>query len=553
MTVTDPRGAQPEPPTPQESLSSQAQPPEKLTRILRRKSRSALVLVVAVALLGPALLLTQYYFSQRTSTVYTPIVDTTSQLMITMRWAQSDLRMDRAYGLPGAADRLAAREREATEAIDELTQLASEDSAFIPLLSKVTRSADSWWGYANTVVGASPDPDAAPMTRQENILAVADFTAFNAATESMHRLATEKRVDMRTWRTSILVGGSVLAITVVLLVSFAIIRDTRRTGELISDPIEELDRVARADAEGDRGTRARIDRGPAEIRALATAFNDLLDTRDQYEESRDDYVQRLEELDRQKDDFLSTVSHELRTPLASIIGYTEMLCDGDGGDLSKSQLHLVSVVQRNADRLRGLIEDLLILSRIEAKNLEGDHVPLRLDHTVADVLESLGPVARRAGLTVHEHLDPVELEGDALQLERAVTNLVSNAIKFTPSGGSVTVALTADTGAGDRTYGGTTSRGGAAILSVSDTGIGIPADEQKHLGTRFFRASTAQRASIPGSGLGLSIVRAIAGSHGGGMDFESVAGEGTTFRITLPLPTGSGSREPERGAPAPTA
>lgn len=532
---------------PDPHATPQAPPAEKLTHILRRKSRDTLILVVAVALLGPVLLLTQYYFSQRTSTVYTPIVDTSSRLMITMRSAQSDLRMDRAYGLPGAADRLATRERNTKEAITRLSELAEGHPEFIPVLAEVTENAESWWVYANSVVGTTPgqDPGGTPMDQTENVTAVADFTAFILAAETMHDLASDRRAEMRTWRTAILVGGSVLAITVVLLVSLAILRDTRRTATLIAGPIEELDRVARADAVGGRGARARTDHGTAEVRALATAFNDLLDTRDQYEESRDEHVRRLEELDRQKDDFVSTVSHELRTPLASIVGYTEMLCDGDGGELAPPQLRLVSVVQRNADRLRGLIEDLLILSRIEAKELESDHAPMRLDRTVADVLESLGPVASRAHLTLHQHLTPAMVEGDALQLERVITNLVSNAIKFTPAGGSVTVTLTTETGASDAADPG----GGAAILSVSDTGIGIPDDEQQHLGTRFFRASTAQQASIPGSGLGLSIVQAIAGSHGGGLDFESVPGEGTTFRVTLPLPAASSSPGPESPGP----
>ena len=146
---------------------------------------------------------------------------------------------------------------------------------------------------------------------------------------------------------------------------------------------------------------------------------------------------------------------------------------------------------------------------------------LHLDAVVGHVLESLRPVAARADLTLAERIDPAEVTGDSLQLERAVTNLVSNAIKFTPEGGSVTVTLTADDD--------------AATVTVADTGIGIPEAEHEHLGTRFFRSSTAQRGSIPGTGLGLSIVQAIAEGHDGGLDFDSAEGEGTTFRLTVPL------------------
>ena len=504
-------------------LTAGSRPAEKLSHILRRKSRNAMILVMVVAVLGPVLLLVQYLLSQRTSTVYSPTIDTTSRLVIAMSWAQSDLRMDRAYELPGAANQLAARQRESRLELEELQLLVGDDPAFAPTLDKMTSAALHWWEYADSSVGKTPTPGdvGARVSLAENAAALEVFNSLLASTDSLHDTAVEKRAVMRTWRTVILVGGSALAILLVGVSSAAIVRDTRRTAELISDPIEELDRVARTDAGGTRGIRASADRGPAEVRALAVAFNDLLDTRDQYERGRDEYVRGLEELDRQKDDFLSTVSHELRTPLASIIGYSEMLEDGDAGELSERQLHLVSVIRRNADRLRGLIEDLLVLSRIEGRGLEIDHCRVELGAVVAGVVESLGPQVTRAGITLRQDIGAAEIEGDLLQLERAVTNLVSNAIKFTPEGGEVDVRLTTD--------------GAMATVEVADTGIGIPAAEKKHLGTRFFRSSTAQRQSIPGTGLGLSIVRAIAESHGGDLTFESVEGEGTAFRLTVPL------------------
>ena len=524
----------------EDGVPADAGPPaQKVSGVLRRKSRSMLILVVVIALLGPALLLVQFYFSQRTSTIYTPAVDTTSRLVIAMRWAQSDLRMDRAYGLPGAEDRLRVRETDSRAALAELQRLVGDDEAFSPALGKLTAASESWWRYADTVVGTTLELAAgeSPLSQQENIDAVMDFTAMVTAADTLLSVAEDKRAEMRDWRTVTLWSGSALAFLIIFTASAAIIRDTRRTARTIVDPIEELAEVARNDTEGGRGTRARTDEGPAEVRALAAAFNVLLDTRDDFEAGREEHVRRLEELDRQKDDFVSTVSHELRTPLASIVGYTEMLCDGDGGDLTPAQHRLVSVVQRNAGRLRGLIEDLLTLSRIEARGLDIDHDRLRLDSVVDHVLESLRPVADRAGLDLEERIDPAEVTGDALQLERAVTNLVSNAIKFTPEGGTVTVSLTAD--------------GGTATVTVADTGIGIPVDEHEHLGTRFFRSSTAQRGSIPGTGLGLSIVQAIAEGHDGDLHFDSAEGEGTTFRLTVPLhhSGGTGDADPAAGGP----
>ena len=496
-----------------------------IAHILRRKSRDILILVVAVAILGPVLLLTQFAFARQNSTVYTPVVDSTSRLMIAMRWAQSDMRMDRAFGLPGGEDRLRTREADALSHMNRLYELVGDDPEFAPTLERMKAAGERWWTYTHSEARTAPAAPSGSYTplETEDVNATADFTAIIQASDELYRLASEKRMQLQTVRNAILAGGSALALAVVVVVSVVIVRNTRRTAALIATPLEDLDRVARSEAQGGRGYRAPTDRGPAEVRELAEAFNNLLDTRDAYEQNRDEYVRRLEELDRQKDDFVSTVSHELRTPLASIVGYTEMLEDGDAGELTAEQLGMVAVIRRNSDRLRGLIEDLLVLSRIEAGGLEIDRSRVSLGSVVSGVLESCGPVATRSGITLHEDVgsSEVEVEGDALHLERAVTNLLSNAIKFTPTGGEVAVRLTS----GD----------GEAIVEVADTGIGVPAAEQEHLGTRFFRSSTAQRQSIPGTGLGLSIVRAIAESHEGELTFESVEGEGTTFRLRVPL------------------
>lgn len=495
---------------------------EKLADILRRKSRQILALVVAVAVIGPALLLTQYYFAQRVSNVYTPVVDTSSRLVISLRWAQSDLRLDRAYGLTESRERLSSRESEVDSAIRRLERAAGDDPAFAPALADLVRANEQWWEYAYTVVGTPLEPDSAgPLGEEAALVASEVFNQAVASANALNEAADDKRELMRTLRTIILVGGSAMAIGAILVAALMVIRDTRRTAGLIADPIEDLDRVARNETHGGRGDRASEACGPAEVRDLATAFNALLDTRDAYERDQADYVRQLQELDRHKDDFVSTVSHELRTPLASIIGYTEMLCDGDAGDLTDPQLRLVSVVQRNAERLKGLIEDLLVLSRIESGGLDGEHVPTLLHEVVESVIESLAPVADRAGVSLNGELSPARVSGEPNQLERAVTNLVSNAVKFTPEGGSVEVTLSVT--------------GGVATLSIADTGIGIPADEQVNLGTRFYRASTAQRQSIPGTGLGLSIVRAIAEAHEGTVDFDSEEGRGTTFRLTVPV------------------
>ncbi|MEO5981052.1 MAG: ATP-binding protein [Pedococcus sp.] len=240
-------------------------------------------------------------------------------------------------------------------------------------------------------------------------------------------------------------------------------------------------------------------------------------------EMQEEQVRRLTELDRQKTDFMATVSHELRTPLTSISGYLELLEDGDYGDLEPAQESALRVIGRNATRLRGLIEDLLVLNKIEATGLESDPEDALVSDMVHGVAEMLAPVAARGSVQlVVDEVDPwLKVHVDRIQLERALINLGSNAVKFTPAGGTATIT--------------TRAAGRTLEIIVADTGIGIPAKDQGKLFDRFFRASNANAQAIPGTGLGLAIVRAIVKGHDGNLTFESVEGEGTTMTITLPL------------------
>ncbi|MFC8503938.1 sensor histidine kinase [Pedococcus sp. NPDC057267] len=240
-------------------------------------------------------------------------------------------------------------------------------------------------------------------------------------------------------------------------------------------------------------------------------------------ELQDDQLTRLTELDRQKTDFLATVSHELRTPLTSIAGYLEMLEDGDYGDLTRSQLDALGTIRRNAVRLRGMIEDLLVLNRIEASGVQPSLQDVPVARLLGGVVEVLRPSAAAAGVDLRlAAVDPgLVVRVDQQHMERTFINLGSNAVKFTPSGGRVDLSAHADD---DR-----------VVVTVSDTGIGIPASEQANLFQRFFRASNATHQAIPGTGLGLAIARSIVAGHGGDLELESVEGTGTTIRVLLPL------------------
>ena len=238
---------------------------------------------------------------------------------------------------------------------------------------------------------------------------------------------------------------------------------------------------------------------------------------------QDEQVQRLTELDRQKTDFMATVSHELRTPLTSISGYLELLVDGDFGDVSDSQHVALDIIGRNATRLRGLIEDLLVLNKIEISGLQAIAEEVAVRDLLRTVTETMEPVAAGSGvrLICPDVPDDLIVKVDRGQVERALINLGSNAVKFTPEGGEV--VLTAE------------RSGGSTIISVHDTGIGIPAADLARLSERFFRAGNATAAAIPGTGLGLAIVRAIVEGHGGELVIASVEGEGSTMQVVLPV------------------
>jgi signal transduction histidine kinase len=235
-----------------------------------------------------------------------------------------------------------------------------------------------------------------------------------------------------------------------------------------------------------------------------------------------DQNERLLELDRLKDEFVATASHELRTPLTSISGYLEMSLDPAEGGLSPATEGHLRIVQRNADRLSVIVEQLLFLARADSHPLEIDRQRVDLAEMLTEAAETARPAASAKDIALVVAADSVEpVLADQPQLLRIVENLVTNAVKFTPEGGSVRLAARRE--------------GGAAIIEITDTGAGIPAAEQPELFNRFFRGTNAIERAIPGSGLGLAISQVIAEAHGSTIEVESVPGTGSTFRLALPL------------------
>jgi signal transduction histidine kinase len=224
-----------------------------------------------------------------------------------------------------------------------------------------------------------------------------------------------------------------------------------------------------------------------------------------------------------KDEFVGMISHELRTPLSSVLGYLELLQDDQESPMTAEQKQYLSVAERNAQRLLHLVGDLLFTAQVESGMFPIVQTELDPRRLVAAALDTARPAASGAGVEVNSVLSEQSLvvSGDPGRLAQAFDNLISNAIKFTPRGGSVTVCLSESVN--------------EVIVSVKDTGMGIPANELSRLTNRFFRASTATRNAVPGVGLGLSITKAIVAAHGGHLDVQSTEGTGTTFTMHLPM------------------
>jgi signal transduction histidine kinase len=229
------------------------------------------------------------------------------------------------------------------------------------------------------------------------------------------------------------------------------------------------------------------------------------------------------EVSRLKDEFVGLISHELRTPLSSILGYLELMREDEVNPLSEEQLQFLGVAERNAHRLLRLVGDLLFTAQVGSSSFSLDAIAVQLAPIVEASFESAKPAAANAGVELTVEVPPSEVIvlADAQRLGQVFDNLISNAIKFTPRDGKVSLDVAAV--------------GAKAVITISDTGMGIPEVELDQLFERFFRASTAIRAAVPGVGLGLSITKAIVAAHQGELDVTSEVGKGTNFIVRLPL------------------
>ncbi len=232
-------------------------------------------------------------------------------------------------------------------------------------------------------------------------------------------------------------------------------------------------------------------------------------------------ITELKKLEEIRKDFVANVSHELRTPISSIKGYAETLLDGKVQDANTAK-EFISIISQNSDRLESLIKDLLDLAGIESGKMRMEFEPLDIFPTIERSLGVLDKSAREKSISVKFDIpgDLPKVLGDQKRLSQVFLNLLDNAIKYTPAGGSV--VITANT------------RSGQVQIDVSDTGIGIPEKDLPRIFERFYRVDKARSRELGGTGLGLSIVKHIVQAHGGQVWVQSVPGRGSTFSFTIP-------------------
>jgi signal transduction histidine kinase len=254
----------------------------------------------------------------------------------------------------------------------------------------------------------------------------------------------------------------------------------------------------------------------AEVNELASGLRRAAETLQARNRERD-------EASRLKDEFLMTISHELRTPLTAICGWARMLSTGQIRDEQRPKA--IEAIERNAQALQQLVDDLLDVSRVVAGKLRLDVQPLSFNDVVASAVEAIRPAADAKNILVHSHpdRDGVVLSGDPGRLQQVLWNLLSNAVKFTPNGGRIDITC--------RRVGDTVE------MSVRDTGVGIETDFLPYVFERFRQGKGGTTRAFGGLGLGLSIVRHLVELHGGTVSVENnVPPPGATFRVTLPAP-----------------
>jgi signal transduction histidine kinase len=368
------------------------------------------------------------------------------------------------------------------------------------------------------LVVALPDSIGAPGQQREDLAQEFTFTIadsfWSQSGSAPERLVTVRLSDPFTYRAqtlatiaSVMTVAAVVALLVAVVTSIAL-------AERITNPIRRLTRASRDLSDGHLDVRVPVPSGAPEMAELTAAFNAMADR----------LQQSIEFISHDRDrsrDFLADVSHELRTPIAALRTFNELLSDGAVKDAA-TRHEFIDQSRQQIERLDWLATNLLELSKLDSGLVLLDLRPDDLRATVESAVEQARPSAERKGVALAVELPqtPLRQRHDPPRMGQVLSNLIGNAIKFTPSGGRVEVSLRP-------------TNDGAELL-VSDTGSGIAPEELPHVFERFYRGASTHESRAAGSGLGLSIVRSIVEMHNGRVAISSTRGEGTQVAVSLP-------------------
>lgn len=325
----------------------------------------------------------------------------------------------------------------------------------------------------------------------------------NAAGERMGALvmitSVQETVDSLTSLQDQMLGIFLTALVAVLVLAGFISR-------IVTKPVAELSAGIERMSKGDYQHRVHV-KGRGEMAQLAAAFNEM--------------SEKVHSLDEARNQFVSNASHELKTPLATIKILVESMIYQDDMPAELRQ-EFLGDINKEIDRLSSVVGDLLTLVHIDSHKLRLRREMMVFSETVRETVARLAPLAKKRGQTLSADIqDGCEMFADPGKLAQVCYNIIENAIKYTPDGGSVTIRLR--------------RAGRDAVLEISDTGVGIPEEDLPHVFDRFYRVDKARSRDTGGTGLGLSIVQQIIRLHAGSVTVQSVRGEGTTFTVQLPV------------------
>ncbi len=362
-------------------------------------------------------------------------------------------------------------------------------------------------------------------TLQEKLTAVSNnrdiFIDFLDTKISTKIQADSKAVQQQTidqfQRTIIMVILAILLAIVTMLLLFSFIRRS------VAKPIERLTTAAERIGSGDFSQTVPVE-GNDEIGVLSESFNAMTTHIQEAQAALQQELEKTKLLDKQKTEFLSIAAHQLRTPMSGIKWVVQMTLDGDFGKIDDEARKQLQLSMENVDRMITLINGLLDVTRLETEGFAFNFQNSDLLPLFTDAVKDLFQAAEKNSVTVNIETpkEPLpQLNMDTEKISLVVHNLIDNAIKYTPKDGTVSVHFSHDAD--------------TVTMTVSDTGYGIPKEEQERIFSKFFRASNIQTVQADGSGLGLFMVSQIVKRHGGTIRFESEENKGTTFFVTLPI------------------